>query len=401
MRTFSRRELSRILGLAGVAPFLTSPRARAQSTESIVPPTDAFLATLPKLMEVSGVPGAAIGVVLNGKLAWERYEGLADVSTRKPVTADSLLPAASLGKPVFAFAALRLADDGKLDLDRPLKAYVPDHAPADPRGDKVTARHVLSHSSGYRNWRNSSDQALVPDFDPGARFQYSGEGYYYLQRAVEKISRRGFEQFMEERLFDPWGMGSSTYGWRDDTDARLVTGHNRGNPSRPPSRDFANRLLQYAQGKGRPFASFTHEDIVAAMGEIRPAPPVLPNSIIPNAAGSLLTTLHDYTVFLNRVLNPGGGPTELASPTRQQMLAPQTRINSALAWGLGWGLESESGRDYIWHWGDNGSYKNFVLAHLASRSAVVVFTNGSNGLRVAEAIIGAASGHRHFAFDWV
>ena len=124
---------------------------------------------------------------------------------------------------VFACAALRLADDGRLDLDRPLRAWVPDHAPADPRGDSVTARHVLSHSSGYRNWRNTADQALVPDFEPGARFQYSGEGFYYLQRVVEKLTGLGFQRFMEERFFGPLGMRASTYSWRADTAARVTT----------------------------------------------------------------------------------------------------------------------------------------------------------------------------------
>jgi hypothetical protein len=83
------------------------------------------------------------------------------------------------------------------------------------------------------------------------------------------------------------------------------------------------------------------------------------------------------------------------------MLTAHTRINSVLAWGLGWGLESDEGRDYLWHWGDNGPFKNFVLAHPATRSAIVIFTNGSNGLRVAEAAMAAATGHRHFAFDWL
>ena len=166
------------------------------SVGGIRPPSDAFLKTLPKLMEVTAVPGFSMGVLQEGKLAWQRYEGVADAGSRKPVTPESLFPAASLGKPVIAYAALHLADEGKLDLDRPLKTYVPDHAPADARGDKVTARHVLSHSTGFRNWRNSLDQPLTPDFDPGARFQYSGEGFYYLQRAVEKITGGAFDTWM-------------------------------------------------------------------------------------------------------------------------------------------------------------------------------------------------------------
>lgn len=342
-----------------------------------------------------------MGVMRGGKLVWERYEGVSDVSTREPVTAESLFPAASLGKPVFAYAAMRLVDDGTLDLDRPLKSYVADHAPADPRGDKVTARHVLSHTSGFRNWRGSMNQPLVPEFEPGSRFRYSGEGFYYLQRAVEKITAGAFEQFMQQRLFGPFGMRSSTYAWRDDTDARLVTGHDRGSAARSQSRDFAGRLLQYARAQDRPLSSFTHEDIVAAMAAIKPSPPPLPNFMIPNSAGSLLTTVTDYAAFLNHVLAPSGHAAEVAPGTVRQMLAPATRINTAISWSLGWGLEGHEGRDYIWHWGDNGNFKNFVLAHLPSRSAIVVFTNGHNGLRVAEAVVAAASGHEHPAFDWL
>jgi CubicO group peptidase (beta-lactamase class C family) len=347
------------------------------------------------------VPGISVGVVRVGQPLWQHYQGVTDASTRRPVTAVTLFPAASLGKPVFAFAALRLMDEGKLDLDRPLKTYVPDHAPADARGDKVTARHVLSHSTGFRNWRNSIEQPLAPDFDPGSRFQYSGEGFYYLQRAVETISGTAFEQFMQDRLFRPFGMQSSTYAWGEDTDARLVTGHNRGNPVRQPSRDFANRLVEYAKTKNRSLASFTTEDVVAAMGAIKPSPAALPNFMIPNAAGSMLTTVADYAAFLNRVLAPSGKPPEITDKTLRLMLSPAMKINTAISWGLGWGLESEGGREYIWHWGDNGNFKNFVLAHVPSRSAVVAFTNGNNGMRVAEAVVAAASGHRHAAFDWL
>ena len=123
-------------------------------------------------MEVSAVPGIAIGVVQEDKPLWQKFVGVADAATKGTITSDTMFPAASLGKPVEAYVALRLAAAGKFDLDTPLKRYVPDHTPADPRGDKLTARHVLSHSSGLRNWRNSTEQPLVSDFEPGARFQY-------------------------------------------------------------------------------------------------------------------------------------------------------------------------------------------------------------------------------------
>ncbi len=401
MSDLNRREFAATLAVTALIPAFRTAPLRALQAAGLNPPGAAALAELPRWLETSSTPGVSMGVVQNGRLVWERYEGVTDATTKQPVTKDALFPAASLGKPVVALAVLRLVDEGKLELDRPLKSYVPDHTPSDARGDLVTARHVLSHSTGYRNWRNSPDQPLIPEFDPGARFQYSGEGFYYLQRALEKVTGHAFEQHMEAALFGPLGMQSSTYGWRADTDGRLVTGHNRGQPSRGPNRDFANRLLQYAQQQNKPLPAFTHEDIVAAMTALRPSPPTLPNFIIPNAAASLLTTVTDYAAFLNAVLDPANAVMRLKPETRRQMWSTQTRINSALSWGLGWGLESSRGGEYIWHWGDNGNWKNFVLAHPATRSAFVVFSNGNGGMRVCERLVTAAAGFDPAAFLWL
>ena len=83
------------------------------------------------------------------------------------------------------------------------------------------------------------------------------------------------------------------------------------------------------------------------------------------------------------------------------MTSTQTRINSALSWGLGIGLEEDANRKYLWHWGDNGNWKNFLLVHPDSRSAIVIFTNGAGGMRIAERVITSASGHEHSAFVWL
>ena len=397
-----RREFTGLLATLAASPLVIRGRQAASSGgASITPPSDAALEHMRRLMEVGGVPGVAAGIVTPSGLSWHRLEGVADITTRQPVDMKTMFPAASLGKPVFAHLVLRMADDGRIDLDKPLKSYLTDHAPADPRGDTVTARHVLAHSTGFRNWRSTPEQPLVPEFDPGSRFQYSGEGFYYLQRVVETIAANGLEQVVQERLFAPLGMKSSTYSWRDDARARLWIGHSRGNPQRDPSRDFGDRLLEYARTKGKLLASFTHSDMVAAMTEIKPAPRAMPITMIPNVAASLLTTLEDYAAYLKNLLQPVPGPTDLKPATRQALASPQTRINSVLSWGLGWGLEADAGREYLWQWGDNGTFKNFVLVHLATRSAIVVFTNGSSGLRIAEHLIASATGHDHFAFDWL
>ena len=338
-------------------------------------------------MEIAGVPAVGMAVVQDGRTAWTSYTGVQDTTTNQPVNADTIWPAASLSKPVFAFAALHLVDEGKLDLDKPLKSYVPDHAPDDARGNTITARHVLSHSSGLRNWRNRVDQPLVPEFEPGTRFQYSGEGFYYLQRAVEHITQKGFEQFMDERIFNPLGMKSSTYFWRQDIGPRVVTGYDRGQPATSYSKEFAPRLIDAAAKMNMSVQALTHEDIAVLMATLNPAPAMLPNAMVPNCAGSLLTTPSDYGTFLVEFFKQN-------SPALRLMRTKQSTINSVQQ------HEGDDGR-YLWHWGDNGAWKNFVLIHPSTRSAIVVFTNGSKGLNVANQIMTAATGEAQSAFLWL
>jgi hypothetical protein len=96
---------------------------------------------------------------------------------------------------------------------------------------------------------------------------------------------------------------------------------------------------------------------------------------------------------------------DLKPATRKLMVTAQSRINSALQWGLGIGLEQQfdvaSDPNFLWHWGDNGSWKNFVLAHPETKSAIVMFTNGSRGLNVANRVMTAATGRQHAAFLWL
>jgi CubicO group peptidase (beta-lactamase class C family) len=407
-----RRQFAAALLAPAVGAVARPPAAAAPAVR---PLDDAFLARLPRIMELADVPGVGICVVQDGRVAAQHHLGVASTESREPVSARTLWVAASLSKPVCAFAALRLADEGRLDLDRPLKQYVPDHAPADPRADRITARHVLSHSSGLPNWRRRDDEPLVPAFEPGARFRYSGEGFFYLQRAVERVAGRGFERHMQERVFAPLGMTSSTYSWREDVPARLVVGHDRDG-NRVPTYWQANaiKLLAAAERRRRPLAAFTADEVRAEMRAMTPAPPDRSEYLLPNAASSLVTTPADYGAFLGALLTGAAPAAALAPATRRAMMAPQTRVNGALAWGLGWGLEwadeaaagadpatGAAPPDYLWHWGDNGSWKNFVLVHPASRSAVAVFTNGSRGLNVAERVVAAATGRDHPAFLWL
>jgi CubicO group peptidase (beta-lactamase class C family) len=369
----------------------------ASNRPLIQPPPTWFLGRLPRLMEVSGTPGVAAVVIQHGRIVWEHHAGLLKGGEPAEVGPETMWPAASLGKPVFAAAALGLASDGRLDLDHPLCDYVPDHAASDERTKKVTARHVLSHTTGFPNWRRGPDQPLVSDFEPGSRFSYSGEGYYFLQRVVEHLTGMGVQQFVSRRLFEPLGMTSATYSWRGDVPARLVAGHDRGVPR--PSRELPAQLFAYAEAQGKGFDTFTYQDVRAAMATIPNAPAPIPDSMLPNVAGTLLTTARDYSAFLIAMLDQSGAALKMSQTLRVAMTTPQVKLNSAMAWGLGWGLETGSGSQ--WHWGDNVNWKNFVLIEPRERAALVVFTNSSHGMNVAQRFVAASTGDDHVAFQWL
>jgi CubicO group peptidase (beta-lactamase class C family) len=363
-------------------------------------PPSAFMDSLPRLMELAQLPGIGMAVIHRDQIVWQHYAGLANMATKAPITPNSIFPAASMGKQVFAYAVLKLVDERQLDLDRPLRTLVSEDAPTGEWGGRITARHILSHSSGLPNWRDEANEPLVPAFEPGSKFRYSGEGFYYLQRCVEKITGMGCEEFMQERVFRPFHMDSSTYLWHSDTGERLVSGHRGDDPF--DNRAFPEQLFNLIQKSGLPLAQWNHDRIVEEMAKVLTPPhkPV-PNETSPNVAFGLLTTVADYSAFVARITEPRGDALDLRPETRSLMMNPYSHVNSALAWGLGWGIEQESGPRYLWQWGDNGGWKNIVLVHPESRSAIVVFTNGSKGMRVVERVVRAATGREHAVFLWV
>jgi CubicO group peptidase (beta-lactamase class C family) len=360
---------SRITLALAIAVFLP-PGSYAQS-----PDTKQAISTLthdiPTLMQQADIPGLSIALVGQGRTAWVQSFGTVDPATNAPVTDHTRFSAASLSKTVFAYAVLKLVDQGKLDLDTPLTHYWPERVvdPAnDPRLDQITARIVLSHRTGFPNWRPDG-KPLQIHFNPGTRFSYSGEGYVYLQRTVEHIEGKSLNQIVQQLVFTPLGMNDSTY----------------------ISLPGPNVTSGYSPA-------------------LKPRGPI--ESKDGNAAASLLTTAHDYALFLEAILKGRG----LKPSTLRQMETPQiavdpsctncadrpalTTLSKEIFWGLGWGIEQTSTGKYLWHWGDNPSYKAFVSVDLKRHRAVVVFTNSQNGLSIAPVLVHDALGGDHPVFHW-
>jgi CubicO group peptidase (beta-lactamase class C family) len=398
----NRRNFVRSAAAGAVGLSMLSGRAGA--AEAAAPLSKEFLARLPNLMEWAGVPGIQIGVIEEARLTWTGEFGVKNAETKESVTAETVFPAASLSKPVFAYAVLKLYDEGLLDLDRPLIEYLPiEYVPDDPRGKAINARHVLSHSSGLQNWRFQAADKLQLSFSPGTGFSYSGEGFFYLQRVVEKITGLGLQQFMRERIFEPLGMRQSSYIWRPEYEKTLTAGHtNRGQVRPAFGAEMIPKMVDLANKWNKPLESWKYEDLERALPLLDPKMLVFPNFMMMNAAASMQTTVTDYARFLGLLLDPSPPANlKLKSETVAEMLKPQITINSVLSWGFGVGLENMDGRNYFWHWGDNGNYKAFVVGDRAKNAGMVIFTNGRNGHKIWERIVREVTKKDFASFLWV
>ncbi|MFN7141390.1 MAG: cyanophycinase, partial [Limisphaerales bacterium] len=194
------------------ATFSAHPFERIQSAPAVCN------AVVPELMQKWKVPGVSIAAIRNHKLSWTGQYGIKTVGKTEKVEATTIFEAASMSKPVFAYVVLQLAQEGLLDLDQPLveilgKPYIE----TDDRHKRITARMVLTHTSGFPNWRPGGSRSNGPipiHFEPGTQMRYSGEGFLFLQRAVEKLTGMPLNDLVQQRLFQPLGMTNSSYVWR-------------------------------------------------------------------------------------------------------------------------------------------------------------------------------------------
>jgi CubicO group peptidase (beta-lactamase class C family) len=363
-------------------------------------PNSHLLRTLPRLLELAEVPGLALGIVQGGKV-WTRGFGRATETPRTAVSGETVFEAVSLGKPLFAYAVLRLVDAGRIDLDRPLYDYLPIPDADNPRMRRVTPRHVLSHTTGLANWRTQPGP-LLPATEPGTEFSYSGDAYFYLQRVVETLTDRPFARFMREHVLDPLEMTRSSFVWRPEFAAKKAVGRDAEGAELDVVGAIGRRAEELATEWGTPLADWRYDDAARAVPLMNPAWPTVPLYMMPSAAGSLLTTVRDYSRFLLRlVAQPPAPGLDLSEASRKAMVRPQVQLNRALFWGLGWGIQRDENGEVLWHWGANNSFRNFVIADPAAGRAVVAFTNGDSGPKVYERVLAAVTGHDHPAFLWL
>lgn len=224
--------LTRFVGLLAALPLLAS-------AQQAIPSAAAIDAEAVRLMASTQARGMAVAVIDAGQVLHVRAYGHRNAAG-EPLRTDTVMYGASLTKAAFAYTVLQLVDDGLLDLDKPLAAYLarplPDYPDerrygpwsglaGDERWRQLTARMLLMHSGGFANFAFlEPDRRLRMHFDPGTRYAYSGEGLILLQFVLERGLGLDVGGEMQRRVFDRFGMGRTSMTWRSDFAANLADG---------------------------------------------------------------------------------------------------------------------------------------------------------------------------------
>ena len=339
-------------------------------------------ATALHLLKAGHVPGMGIALFNNSHVVYLKAYGLRDTEKNLPMTSDSVMTAASLTKAAFATLVLQLAQDGSLDLDRPVWKYLPKPLPeyaayhdlaADPRYKELTLCILLSHTSGFPNFRAYTGGRLSIHFKPGTRFAYSGEGIRLAQLTVESVTGKPLAQLMRERLFGPLHMTRTSMVWENHFETDYANGYAENGLSLGPEKR-------------------THAD----------------------AAGSMQTTLRDYTAFLQSLLQN----KVLAPKTRALMFTPQIRIHSRhefpslseetttandsirLSYGLGWGLYASPYGQAFFKEGHDDGWRHYAVCFSKSGTGLLIMTNSANGEGIYQEMLRSILGNTSTPIEW-
>lgn len=338
--------------------------------------------TVARLMSAARVTGIAIAIINDSKIAFVRSYGFRNKEEQRPLTEQTVMRGASFTKAVFAYLVMQLVEEGLIDLDKPVYRYLekplPDYEKykdlaGDQRFKLITARMLLSHSSGFPNsrWFNPGERLDIK-FTPGSKYSYSGEGINLLQFVIEAMTNKSVADMMQARIFKPFGMTRTGMTWEDRFEDDYAIGY-----------DENEKPLGHKRQGVR-------------------------------AAGSMDTTIVDYARFIQAVMQGQG----LKPQTNRLMLAPQIQIFSRrqfptpsdettdenwkirLSYGLGWGLiQTPHGLGYFKEGHDDG-WENYGICFPDKKIAIVLMANSSNGESIFKELLDTLIKDRYTPWKW-
>lgn len=318
------------------------------------------------------VPGLSVAVVEDGAIKWAKAYGKANTETGTVVEVNTLFQAGSISKPVAALAALKLVQDGKMDLDEDINVYLKDWQIPESKftkEEKVTLRRLLTHTAGmtvhgFPGYTQKdtfpsiikvlngagNTSAIFVDTLPGSIWRYSGGGYTVMEKAVEDVSGLPLEDYLAEYILPEFGMNNSTY-----------------EQPLPESRHAQASAAYDSDGK-----------LIEGLWHNYPE----------QAAAGLWTTPTDLAHYIITVQEILAGKKEgvLSKETLEKMLTKHKNN-----WGLGPSLMWEGDSLVFRHGGKNAGFTNEMIAFAHRGKAVIVMTSADNGGRLMGEIIRGVS----------
>ena len=342
--------------------------------------------TISELMNAAEVTGLCLTIINDNKIAYIKTYGYKNKEKNELIDTSTIFYAASFSKAVFAYIAMQLVQEGVLDLDKPIWSYLNKPLPLyegynnlmdDERWKEITVRHCLTHTTGFPNWRwlnPKGNNKIEIFFTPGERYAYSGEGIVLLQLAIEEVTGKKLEQLAQERVFKPLGMTRTSYVWQSAFENNYAFGYDaNGDVLKKKKRTNAN------------------------------------------AAGSMETTIADYSRFIEAVMQGKG----LNEKTKQEMLSPQIAIktkhqfpslntdtlddtykNIDLSYGLGWGLFKCPYGPAFFKEGHDDGWVHYNVNFPEKKTSIIIMCNSSNGESIFKETLEKIIGDVYTPFEW-
>lgn len=301
----------------------------------------------------AGLPGAAVIVVKNGVVVFEKGYGLADVEKKIPITSASNFRLASVTKQFTAMSILMLIDNGKLKLETTLRDVFPDFP---EYGSTITIKNLLQHTSGlidYEDLISDTVTVQVKDkdvlemimktdstyFQPGSQHRYSNTGYALLALTVEKLSGKPFRDFLKEKIFQPLEM-YNTIAFENNVD------------------EIKNRVYGYTIRDS--VAEFTDQSITSA---------VLGDGGIYSSLNDLYKW--DQALYTEKLLNKKYLTESWTSGT--------TTNGDEFPYGYGWRLETYNNIEAVYHTGSTRGFRNIIYRLPEKKFTIIILTNRDSG----------------------
>ena len=304
-------------------------------------------------MAIGNIPGLSIAFINKGKVVYSREMGLANIEQQKKVDHQTLFEAASLTKSVFAYYVMQQVEKGIMALDTPLYKYMPYADIAyDERYKLITARIVLSHQTGFPNWRDNKvpdslvnkvkKGSLYLNFRPGTQVGYSGEGFQYLAKTIAHLRHtdlKGLGQLMNKDVCADLGMTNSTLIWNNYVDKHRAIGY------------LLNNDGTHWKGNLEPFDEL-------------------------NAASSLRTNAPEFAKFMIALMNKKGIKKQFIAEMFKDQIY-DSPLSNKKAKGLGVFIDYTSAGSRISHNGNNQIFMADYVLYPDKRSGFVFFINNN------------------------